>query len=958
MEIEYDHVKVESKWQKRWAESKIFESDRIDGMEKFFGNFPIPYVNGAMHLGHGYSAMKLEAVIRYQRMLGKNTVWPFGFHATGEPIAGMAKRVREKNENQLRVLKLSGIPEEKFVEFEDPYNIIRYFMQRSKESFSSLGLAIDWRRQFVTTELSPVFSKFIEWQYRILVDMGYVVKGSHPVIWCPSCKSPTGDHDRLEGEGVRIVDFLLYKFYSEDLDAYFVPGTLRPETVFGVTNVFLHPDVTYVVAKVNDDRLVMAEEAVVKFMDQKFKVKVVEKLDAKDLFGKMVVNPMTGNKVPLLPGYFIDAQGATGVVMSVPAHAPVDWATLMDIKTNPTQMEKFGVSKELIESIEPISLITLEGYSEFPAKDAVEEFGVKDQKDEKLKEATKLVYRKEFNHGITKEITGKYAGKLVSEIKDQLSEDIVNEGKALVLKEPSGVVICRCGTRNHVKFLPEQWFLKFSDKEWKAKVHRLVDTMNVYPEAARANFKNTIDWLEDKACVRQSGLGTPAPWDPKWIIETLGDSVIYMAFYLVAPYVNSGEFKEEWAVDEVFSYIFLKKGNAKKISSEVGIPYNLLRKIQKDMDYWYGFDLRSSGKDLIQNHLTFMLFHHCAIFPEKYWPKGVHVNGYVNIQKKNAANEIVEEKMSKSKGNFKTLDDIVGTFGADATRLGFLIAGEGLNDASFAVDEVDSYSKWMIHLYELIKDDIDDDEVQQIDRWLISKLQDQIRKVRNHLDRVETRSAFQVAYHETLQLLRWYQNRRGSKGPAYRQTLETMLKLIVPFIPHFCEEVWESLGNTGFISNESYPDYDETKFDEEAERSEKFLGELVDSIRNLYSFLIDKKGESKPSKIEIFVSPPWKYLMYDEARKDIRTLMKNAMQIPEVKKNGKAAANYGKFLMKQGGPPDMEWSLELENQTLHQSREYLERTFETKVVVLPADESDHPKAKSAVPRRPGVNFIK
>jgi len=481
--------------------------------------------------------------------------------------------------------------------------------------------------------------------------------------------------------------------------------------------------------------------------------------------------------------------------------------------------------------------------------------------------------------------------------------------------------------------------------------------MNIYPEAARANFKNTIDWLEDKACVRQSGLGTPAPWDSKWIIETLGDSVIYMAFYMLAPYVNSGEFKEDWATDEVFSYIFLKKGNAKTISSKVGIPYDLIRKIQKDMDYWYGFDLRSSGKDLIQNHLTFMLFHHCAIFPEKYWPRGIHVNGYVKIQKKTASNEIIEEKMSKSKGNFKTIDDIVGSFGAYVTRLGFLIAGEGLNDASFAVDEVASYRGWMLNLWEMIQEKADDNEMQQIDHWLISKLQEQIKKTRDHLEVVETRSAFQVAYHETLHFVKWYLNRRGSIGPAYHETLVTILKLIVPFVPHFCEEVWESLGNDSFISLEAYPEKDENRMNEEAERSEKFLRELVDSIKNLYSFLIEKKGEAAPSKIQIFVSPSWKYLMYDEARKGIKTLMKNAMQIPEVKKNGKAAANYGKFLLKQGGSPDMEWSLDLEQRTLNSSKEYLSRIFETSIEIIPAEESDHKKAHSAVPRRPGVNFI-
>ena len=142
--------------------------------------------------------------------------------------------------------------------------------------------------------------------------------------------------------------------------------------------------------------------------------------------------------------------------------------------------------------------------------------------------------------------------------------------------------------------------------------------------------------------------------------------------------MNSGEFKQEYATDQVFDYLLLKNGNLNEIATNTGVSPDFLREIRLDIEYYYGFDLRTSGKDLINNHLTFMLMHHVAIFPEIFLPKGISINGYVAIL--NAEEQVV--KMSKSKGNFTTIEDAIEAYGVDATRLGFAIAGEGFKDAS------------------------------------------------------------------------------------------------------------------------------------------------------------------------------------------------------------------------------------------------------------------------------------
>ena len=949
---------IESKWQKRWETAQLFTSDPQIGTERYFGNIPFPYVNGTLHLGHGYSLLKLEAMVRYQRMLGKNVLWPYAFHATGEPIQGMAKRIRESDKTQIDALLKSEVPQEIIETFTDPKKIVTYFINSMENTLRSLGTAIDWRRKFVTTPLYPVFSAFIEWHYRKLIQKGYVVKGTHAVIYCPSCNSPTGDHDRLEGEGVRIIDFITLKFYSEKFQAHFLAGTLRPETIFGVTNVFVHPDESYVIIKTKtNEKFLVAEKSAIKFEDQEFASEVVRSFSGSELIGSYLVNPVTQEQLLILPGTFIDINVATGVVMSVPAHAPFDWIVLQEQKRNETLQSVYKIEAEIIRRIEPIAVIQVEGFNKFPACDVINENKINSSKDSKLKEVTKLLYRKELNSGITLPIAGKYGKMPVKVVRERLTKELLTDKRAIILKDPVEPVICRCKTRNHVKILLEQWFLKFGDKEWKKSVHKMLEKIEIHPEAARKAFQGAIDWLEDKACVRRSGLGTPAPWDDSWIIETLSDSVIYMAFYCISKYVNSEEFKEEWAVDEIFDYVLLNIGNPAKLEKASKVPSNLLQKIRAEVEYWYGFDIRTSGKDLINNHLSYMLFHHVAIFPEKYWPKALHVNGHVNLQTQLKSGKTVVEKMSKSKGNFIPLDKKISEFGADVVRIAELSAGEGLEDATIALFELDTISKWLQNFREMHLLKVEDVDYKQIDRWLISKMQEQTKKVRYHLEKFETRSAFQVGYHEPLQLLRQYLNRRGAPGPAYHYTLVLVLKYITPFSPHLCEEIWELLGNTRFITTEQFPEPDLKKVNLDAEHMEFFLEEILADLKKLLNFLVKVKGNKKPSEIELYIAPDWKYEIYMEARNGLSSLLKNIMKNQKFRKKGKQAVNYANQLRKLGKPPNIPWSRKLELRTLLENREYFAKTFDAKFKIISDVQSKHPKAMLAIPRRPGINLL-
>jgi len=120
--------------------------------------------------------------------------------------------------------------------------------------------------------------------------------------------------------------------------------------------------------------------------------------------------------------------------------------------------------------------------------------------------------------------------------------------------------------------------------------------------------------------------------------------------------------------------VLLGEGTAEDAATDSGVPVETIGQMRRDFEYWYPVDLRSSGKDLVPNHLLFFLFHHVAIFEEDQWPRAIAVNGFVSLE---------NEKMSKSKGPLLTLKDAVDQYGADISRMYILSSAEQTQDADW-----------------------------------------------------------------------------------------------------------------------------------------------------------------------------------------------------------------------------------------------------------------------------------
>lgn len=832
--------KIEKKWQAKWTKAKIFEADVNTKKKKFFITIPYPYLNGRPHIGAGFTYSRGDVYAKFKRMQGFNVLLPQGFHATGEPILGTVERLKKGDKAQIETFKLYGATEKDLKYFikKGAEYVAKYWMHGWIEDLKSIGYSADWRRTFITA-LTPTYNRFIEWQYNTLRKKGYVTQGTHPVIWCPHDQSPTGDHDRLKGEGESPTEFVLLKFQLDEGEI--LPcATLRPETIYGVTNLWINPDAEYVGAKVGKETWIISKESVQKFRDQLRGVEIVAGISGKDLIGKSVKNLVTGNKILILPGKFVDTATATGVVMSVPSHAPYDYVALEKLWNNPEELKKYGISVKAVKGIKPISVIKLEGYGEHPAIETCQKMGIKstDERD-KLEEATSQVYKKEFHTGVLREICGKYAGKKVSEAKDELINDFDGMKQADKMWETSNIVICRCTNRCHVKILENQWFLKFSDKEWKAKVKQCIVQMKFYPEEARIQFLNTVDWLDDKACARKSGLGTRLPWDKEWIVETLSDSVIYMAYYTISRLINENKIPAEKLTDEAFDYIFLGKGTPKEINKKSKLSEKLLTEMREEFEYFYPFDLRNSAKELVQNHLTYALFHHVAIWDSRYWPKAYGVNGFVTVS---------GEKMAKSKGNIIPLKDLIGKYGADLVRINIASANENMDDADWKEDSLKTFSSRLASLEQLVKDwkKAKKNSIGNLDKYMISVLQDSIKGTTENYELMKFRSGIQYSIFKLWNELQYYIERcggiKGCNKNVLRECLSSLVKLIAPLTPHTSEELWKNLGNKNFVSLGPWPISDEKKIDRNILEMENIFKKTQEDMNQVLKLAGDKKN--------------------------------------------------------------------------------------------------------------------
>ncbi len=965
--------KIEEKWQKNWEKARIFEIDPDPSKPKYFVTVAYPYPNSPQHIGHGRTYTMADVHARYMRMRGYNTLLPMAFHYTGTPVLAMAKRLAENDQALISdFINVYKIPKEKLKELTEPIAMARYFHKEIKTGMKEIGYSIDWRREFTTVD--PNYNRFIEWQFQKLRKGGYITRGSHPVGWCPKDGNPVGQHDTVGDVEPEIGEFTLIKFKQDN--TFYPAATLRPETVFGVTNIWLNPKVEYVKATVDGEQWIISQQSASKLASQNRKVKVQETIKGRELIGKHVQNPVTGKNILILPADFVEPKNATGVVMSVPGHAPYDLVALENIKKEPQKLKQYGITDKDVDSVQPISLIEVKEYSDIPAADTVKKMNIKEQSDPKLEDATKEVYRHEFHNGKMKANTGKYAGMSVAEAKVKVKDDLIQQGKATIMYELlNRPVFCRCKAECIVKIVQNQWFIDYGKPEWKTLAHKNLDTMEILPEEVRQEFNNVIDWLHEKACARKSGMGTRLPWDKDWIIESLSDSTIYMAYYTIARHIKQHRILPDQLTDEAFDYIFLDVGEPSEISINTGLDVKVLKQMHDEFMYFYPLDSRHSARELIPNHLTFMIFNHTAIFPANHWPRQIATNGQVMME---------GSKMSKSFGNIIPLREGLAKFGADPLRLSVLSTAELLQDSDFSPTIAKSMHDRLEKLYRFASEtakvprrEMPKRALTAIDRWMLSRLQQHIRNATEAMNKLAVRKAIHTTLYELDQDMQWYQkriaeerespSRKRATAYVFHKVLDAQIRMLAPVAPHVCEEIWEMLGERDFIARAPWPTPEESRIDIKAEENESLIMNVLEDTQNII-----KATGTKPKKICYYTAAPWKWKTYQKALEKSasekvlqKDLMKQLMQEPDLRKKAEKVAKFTAQIVDEINRTSEETKqrrtktgIVQEGETLEEAKNFFQKEFNVEIQVCNEEDTRRhdPKerAQLAKPYRPAI----
>ncbi|MGM0371922.1 MAG: leucine--tRNA ligase [Halobacteriota archaeon] len=941
--MDYTPRDIERKWQERWAERGRYEADP-DDEEATFVTVPYPYPSGGMHIGHARTYTVPDVYARYRRLQGDNVLFPIGWHVTGTPIVGAVNRLQKGEEEQLSVLRDTyNVPEDELESLETPMGFARYFIENHyKTNMQSLGLSIDWRREFTTND--ERYSKFITWQYETLRDRGRLEKGLHPVKYCTEEENPVTTHDILEGEEAEFQEYTLIKFGH---DGATIPmATLRPETVRGVTNAYILPEGQYVEATVDGEDWIVSTAAVEKLELQQREVIVNREFAGEELVGETVTNPVTEEEVLILPAAFVDPDNATGIVMSVPAHSPDDWVALQAAKADTERMAEYGIDPAAVQAIEPRSIIDVEGYGEFPAKDAVEEFGIEDQNDPALEEATQQVYNREFHSGRLKDLYDEYAGEVVEDVREELAAHFQSQGAFDTMHEFSEDVVCRCGGTVEVA-KQETWFLRYSDEDWKEETRKIVRNMDAIPENTREQYYHTIDWLNEWPCIRNYGLGTKLPWDEDFVIEPLSDSTIYMAYYTIAHRIE--DVPTEDLTRDFFDTLFYGP-------DAVETPDERALELREEWDYWYPVDYRCSANDLISNHLSFYLFHHAELFEEPQWPQGITIMGMGLLE---------GTKMSSSKGHVVLPTDAIEEYGADTVRFFLLNSAEPWQDYDWRAEDVqgtrDQLAGFWRRAQEIIQSEVPETqpELERIDRWLLSELQGVIRKVTDAMEGFSTRHASQDAFYQLEEVLRWYRKRTDLDRPGARWTraevLRTRLRLLAPIIPFMTNELHEQLVGEP-VEDAAWPEPDPSLESEVVETEERLIEAVTEDVRDI----VDVTG-TDPTEIRLFLAADWKHRVFEtvlETGPDQGAAMSEVMSDPELREKGEAVNDLVGSLIevvRERSDEEIEALSAIDETDLYEeAARFLARTYDATVAVVPESETEASKAEQAEPFRPAI----
>ena len=799
---EYNFKEVEQKWQEKWNSNTLFKTnDKVEGKENYYVLEMLPYPSGNLHVGHARNYTIGDVIARYKKMKGYNVLHPMGWDSFGLPAENAAIQhgahpatwTKSNIENMRRQLKL-------------------------------MGLSYDWDREVAT--YTPEYYRWNQWIFKRMYDKGLVYKKKSTVNWCPDCQTVlaneqvedgycwrhsktkviqkdleqwffritnyadellTGHEELREGWPEKVLamqkNWIGKSFGTEIVFTVAETGeklpmfTTRIDTIHGVTYCVVAPEHPIIeeIIKVNPS----IKEAIHNMRNMDMIERTAEGKEKNGVFtGWHVINPVTGDKVQLWAADYVLMNYGTGAVMAVPAHDDRDFAFA----------KKYNLPRKVV----------INGYN----KETKEEIIINaDEMTAAMTEEGVMTNSGEFNGMNSKEALEKIADYVTAKgvgektVKYRLKDWGISRQR--YWGTPIPVLYCeKCGMvmekdENLPVMLPED--VEFTgngnpietSEKYKHAVcpvcggpaRRETDTMDTFVDSS---------WYFLRYC------------DPKNIELPFGSEAVN-AWTPVNQYIGG----VEHAVMHLLYARFFTK-----VLRDLGLlkanePFKRL--------LTQGMVLGPSYYSEKENR--FLFAHEVRTAGDKAYSIETGEELVIKV-----------EKMSKSKNNGVDPEVMIKKYGADTTRLFIMFTAppekelewneNGLAGAARFLNRV-----WRVVLenVEMIKDEkIDYSKLSKEDKALVRKLHQTIKRV---TEAIEDNYHFNTSIAGNMELINdVYDFRNNVLGTekestesqkVFGEVLRNIVIMLSPFVPHFCDELWEAMGEEGFLFNASWPEYDE-----------------------------------------------------------------------------------------------------------------------------------------------------
>ena len=747
VELRYDPITLDHKWQSRWAQDSIYRVYDDDSRPKWFEMTMYPYPSGDLHIGHWYAMAPADCHARFRRMQGYNVLHPIGFDAFGLPAENAAIS--------------RGI---------HPYSWTMDNIQNMRNQLSSMGAIYDWEREVICC--LPEYYRWNQWLFLQLYQQGLAYRANAPVVWCPSCQTVLANEQVVSGACERCNTlvirrdleqwFLRITDYADQLldfggleewpdkiltmqqnwigrsegveisfdishlnldDKQISTFTTRIDTIFGVTFLVLAPENPLVLLLATEDHIVEVKD----YITQARQTSEIDRLSSEKektgvFTGTYAINRLNNEKVPILIADYVLTTYGTGAVMGVPAHDTRDFAFA----------QKYGLPIRTV--IAPLD------WDGSPPKEAYVYDGFMTDSG-----PYDGMTNQEGVQAIIADVTKKGWGK--SSVSYRIRDWLISRQR--YWGTPIPIVYCdACG----IVPVPESDLpvLLPSDAEFKPTGE---SPLVSHPDFSRC------------AC---SNCGGPGRRETD-TMDTFFDSSWYM-FRYTSPKYEVGAFDTEKVKE--WMPVGQYTGGA-----EHAVMHLLYSR-------FFTKALRDMG--LIDFSEPFLrLFNQGIILGEDH------------------------EKMSKSRGNVVNPDEVVGHLGADAVRCFLMFIGPWDQGGPWSDVGINGVARWLNRVWDMVQRDTSTlNSVTSASPETLRELHQTIRKCHDDLDRFKFNTAIAALMEFSNHLNKIWAESAVDRA-TWNDCIEKFLLLLAPIAPHISEELWEFTGHSYSIHDQSYPSWDD-----------------------------------------------------------------------------------------------------------------------------------------------------